>query len=168
MTDACSQARIDSTEETVVGVNKYRLQKQETVPILSIDNSAVRGSQIARLNRVKGERDNQLVQSSLDRLSAAAADFSAKQAAGATRGAGFSENDNLLSLAVNAARARATLGEISAALESVWGRHVASTQVVQGAYSASYNVDAAKSAYILPFHLDRFFSSFFFICLYVN
>ena len=112
-------------------MNKYRLAKQENVEVLRIDNTKVRESQIARIQSVKAGRDNAKVTAALERLRSAAklaegsADFTAKE-------------NNLLLLSVEAARARATLGEISQALEEVWGRHVASTQVVQGAYSASY------------------------------
>lgn len=103
---------------------------------MRIDNTAVRESQIRRINQVKAERDNNAVTKALEKLSAAAA-------LNGDNGANAKEN-NLLLLAVEAARLRATLGEISAALEGVWGRHVASTQVVQGAYSASYQ-QAAKT-----------------------
>jgi methylmalonyl-CoA mutase len=121
------QARIDSNEDTIVGVNKYRLPKQENVEVLRIDNTKVRESQIRRINQVKAERNADAVNSALNRLAEAAksSDINNKE-------------NNLLKLAVEAARCRATLGEISLALENVWGRHVASTQVVQGAYSASY------------------------------
>ena len=97
------------------------------------DNTAVRKSQIAKLEALKAKRDPAAVQEALNKLIDAARTQS-------------NEMDvNLLKLAVNAARARATLGEISSALESVWGRHVPSSQVVQGAYSASYNSKLAKS-----------------------
>jgi len=112
-------------------VNKYKLKKQEGVDVLSIDNTAVRASQIARLNKVKSGRDNTKVQAALAKL---------VESAKLTESTGSGAHpSNLLKLAVDAARARATLGEISSALESVWGRHVASTEVVQGAYSASFN-----------------------------
>jgi methylmalonyl-CoA mutase len=122
------QARIDSKEETLVGVNKYVLEKPEHVKVLAIDNTAVRNSQCARLNLTKAARNNEEVQKALNELTTAAACVKTGQSA-----------PNLLDLAVKAARCRATLGEISAALEKEWGRHVASTQVVQGAYSASFN-----------------------------
>lgn len=126
------QGRIDSLEDTVVGVNKYRLEKQEMVDVLKIDNTAVRASQIAKLKKVKESRDPKAVAEALEQLTEAA------KLATSTDG----PRPNLLKLAVDAARVRATLGEISSALESVWGRHVASTQVVQGAYSASFNSSA--------------------------
>jgi methylmalonyl-CoA mutase len=129
------QARIDSNEETIVGVNKYRLAKQEHLDVLRIDNTKVRESQINRINDVKAKRDSSTVKKALADLSEAAKsnDINNKE-------------HNLLKLAVAAARARATLGEISQALESVWGRHTASTQVVQGAYSASYAANSEEGA----------------------
>lgn len=132
------QARIDSLEDTVVGVNKYRLAKQEAVDVLSIDNSAVRESQIKRLNAVKAARDDAAVTQALKKLSEAAADANASAAG--------DSDSNLLKLAIDAARARATLGEISAAMEQAWGRHVATSQVVQGAYSATFNAGAANGS----------------------
>lgn len=118
------QARIDSLADTVVGVNKYRLEKPETVDVLRIDNTVVREKQIKRLEAVKASRDNAAVKAALEALTAAArAD---------------PRDSNLLELAVKAARARATLGEISSALEVVFGRHAATSSVVQGAYTASY------------------------------
>jgi methylmalonyl-CoA mutase len=125
------QARIDKGEDVVVGVNKYRLEKQDNIDLLVIDNTKVRKSQIDRINQTKATRNQQKVTEALDNLSKAAA---------MTESTGPGKHpQNLLRLAVEAARARATLGEISAALESVWGRHVASNQVVQGAYSAAFN-----------------------------
>jgi methylmalonyl-CoA mutase len=123
------QGRIDSREEVVVGVNKYRLPEGTVgsqVDILRIDNSKVREKQIQRLNTVKANRDSIQVEKTLLALREAA------------RNPDDNKQANLLALAVDAARARATLGEISQALEDVFGRHVASTQVVQGAYKASY------------------------------
>lgn len=130
------QARIDSLEDTVVGVNKYRIETQDKVDVLQIDNTKVRESQINKLNATKAKRDPAAVQAALTAL-AAAADVPA----------GVSKDTNLLKCAVQAARARATLGEISDALEGKWGRHVASTQVVQGAYSGAYNSNSANSSH---------------------
>jgi methylmalonyl-CoA mutase len=125
------QARIDSGEEVIVGVNKYRLQNQETVDVLSIDNTAVREKQIARLNKVKSTRNQAAVNEALHKLTEAAA---------SNENTGPGQHPmNLLKLSVEAARARATLGEISSALEQAWGRHTPSTQVVQGAYSATFS-----------------------------
>ena len=127
----CYQARIDSKEDVVVGVNKYKLAQEAPIDVLSIDNKAVRDSQIERLNKLKAARDDKKVAEALKKIS---------DAAGAASIAGNGKHDsNLLNLAVVAARERATLGEISAALETVWGRHVATSQVVQGAYSATYS-----------------------------
>ena len=131
------QARIDSTEDVVVGVNKYRLAEEAHIDVLSVDNKAVRESQIARLNDMKAARDEGKVQAALDALTVAAK-------ADGEAGNGKLPS-NLLHLACNAARVRATLGEISSALEAVWGRHVASTQVVQGAYSATYSGASSDS-----------------------
>jgi methylmalonyl-CoA mutase len=135
------QARIDSLAETVVGVNKYKLENSEQVEVLQIDNTIVREKQVKRLEKVKSERDNDAVKKALDALKAAA-----KQSTTTP-----SLEHNLLAKAVDAARARATLGEISYALEEVFGRHVASTSVVQGAYTASYssNTNNAVDDYAL-------------------
>jgi methylmalonyl-CoA mutase len=133
------QARIDTVEDVVVGVNKYRLKEQEKVDVLSIDNSSVRDSQIARLNKLKAARDEAEVSKALDKLSEAA---SMKENTGSG-----THSHNLLRCAVEAARARATLGEISYALEKVWGRHVASTEVVQGAYSATFKESGHDEEY---------------------
>jgi methylmalonyl-CoA mutase len=120
------QARIDSGAETIVGVNRYRLEREEPIEILEVDNTAVRRQQIARLEKLRRERDNQAVERSLAAL---------------TRAAETGEG-NLLSLAVEAAKARASLGEISFALEKVWGRHRAETRTIAGVYSAEFaNVD---------------------------
>lgn len=131
------QARIDSNEETIVGVNKYRLTNPESVEVLRIDNTRVRESQIKRIQEVKAGRNAEKVKAALDRLTAAAKLSDPAQMK--------DKENNLLKLAVEAARERATLGEISSALEVVWGRHVASTQVVQGAYSSSYGANSANS-----------------------
>lgn len=131
------QARIDSKEEVVVGVNKYVLKDNAAaqVDILRIDNTKVRAQQIARIEQVKKERDSAKVQQALDALRTAARGQDDVQGAG-----------NLLGLCVNAARARATLGEISSALEDVFGRHTATTQVVQGAYKASFGANQTAAA----------------------
>jgi len=124
------QARVDSGEDVIVGVNKYRLDKQDAIDVMTIDNTAVRASQVERINKMKAWRDEARVVQALDAL---------KHSATLTDSTGPGANpNNLLKLAVDAARARATLGEISLALETVWGRHVATNQVVQGAYSAAY------------------------------
>jgi methylmalonyl-CoA mutase len=116
---ARKQSRIDAGQEVIVGVNKYPAPEGEApLEVLQIDNDAVRESQVARLKKIRAERDEAAVQAALAALTAAAGDTS----------------QNLLALAVNAARVRATLGEISDALEAVWGRHQATTRTVQGVY----------------------------------
>ncbi len=117
---ARTQARIDAGRQTVVGVNKYRLAEEETVEVLRVDNTAVREAQIARLQTLRRERDAGEVEARLNAL---------------TRGAETREG-NLLALAVDAARARATVGEISDALEKVYGRHQATIHSVRGVYSS--------------------------------
>lgn len=119
------QARIDSGKETIVGVNKYRLEKEDPIEILEVDNTAVRLSQIKRLNEVKKNRNNEDVQKALDDLTKAA-----------ETGEG-----NLLELSIVAARARATLGEISLAIEKVSGRYQAVTRTISGVYSSEYAQD---------------------------
>jgi methylmalonyl-CoA mutase len=114
-----TQARIDAGQQTVVGVNKYRIAADEKIEVLRVDNSAVRAAQIDKLARLKAERDEGALHAALDALA---------QSAGSGRG-------NLLDLAVRAARAKATVGEISAALESVWGRHRAEIRTIKGVYS---------------------------------
>ncbi len=117
------QARIDAGKDTIVGVNKYRLDREDPVEILDIDNHAVRENQVRRLQRVRAERDGPAVRKSLEALSECA-----------RTGAG-----NLLELAIEAMRVRATVGEVSDALEQVWGRHRADTQKVTGVYAAAYD-----------------------------
>jgi len=139
------QARIDSGEDVIVGVNKYKLDDnktdeqaseestQEGVPkVLQVDNSKVRESQLEKLDQLKKGRDEEEVKVALERL-----EESARLGDEGITSQG-DDPQNLLHLAVEAARARCTLGEISMALESVWGRHVPSTAVVQGAYSATF------------------------------
>ncbi|WP_285768854.1 methylmalonyl-CoA mutase [Peribacillus sp. SI8-4] len=120
------QAKIDSQDETIVGVNKYRLKKEDPIEILEIDNTAVRQSQLKRLLELKGRRDQAAVDEALQALSAAA-----------RKGDG-----NLLELAVQAARVRASLGEISDAIEEVAGRHKATIRSISGVYSAAYSREA--------------------------
>ncbi|MFZ2322586.1 MAG: methylmalonyl-CoA mutase [Ignavibacteriaceae bacterium] len=119
------QARIDSGRETIVGVNKYRLEKEDPIEILEIDNTAVRLSQIKRLQEVKKNRNNEDVKKALDALTKCA-----------ETGKG-----NLLELSIIAARARATLGEISLAIEKVSGRYKAVTRTISGVYSSEYAKD---------------------------
>ena len=117
------QAKIDSKTETIVGVNKYRLAEEEPIDILDIDNELVRSQQIERLNAMKASRDEAEVQKHLARLTKAAKDGS----------------ENLLAVAVDAARARASLGEISDAIEAVSGRHKAIIRSISGVYSANFS-----------------------------
>jgi methylmalonyl-CoA mutase len=117
------QARIDSGKDVIVGVNKYRLGKEDPVEILEVDNHRVREQQVARLQQIRASRDDAKVQAALDALTAAA-----------ERGDG-----NLLDLSILAVRARATVGEVSDALEKVFGRHRADTQKVTGVYAAAYD-----------------------------
>ncbi|MEY9973772.1 methylmalonyl-CoA mutase [Lysinibacillus sp. RC46] len=117
------QAKIDSKTETIVGVNKYRLEKEEPIDILDIDNTLVRQKQIERLEAMKAARDEAEVQKHLARLTKAAQDG----------------EENLLAIAVDAARARASLGEISDAIEVVSGRHKAVIRSISGVYSANFS-----------------------------
>jgi len=124
------QARVDRGEDVIVGVNKYQTDTSHTVDILDVDNAKVRESQIARLNRVKATRDAGAVTASLTKLAKAAQD-------GLTGNTG----GNLLELAVAAMRARATLGEVSSALEQVYSRHKAEVRSIAGVYGAAYRDD---------------------------
>jgi methylmalonyl-CoA mutase len=130
------QARIDSKEETIVGVNKYVVENADSVDVLSIDNTLVRKKQIKRIEETKAKRDDAAVTAALNKLRESA---SLKESTGPGK-----HPMNLLKLSVEAARARATVGEISEALESVWGRHVPKSSVVTGAYRTSFqhNEDA--------------------------
>jgi len=119
------QARVDRGEEIIVGVNKYRLAEEPPVDILDIDNTAVREAQIQRLNQVREERVESVCTQALDALTRAAEESSG----------------NLLELAVEAARARATVGEISDALEKVYSRHRAVTHSITGVYKSAYEGD---------------------------
>jgi methylmalonyl-CoA mutase len=117
------QARIDSGKDVIVGVNKYKLAKEDPIEILDVDNVKVREGQIARLKQIRATRDNAAVQAALDALTAAAQ----------------SGQGNLLDLSIKAIRLRATVGEVSDALEKEFGRHRADTQKVTGVYAAAYD-----------------------------
>ena len=117
------QARIDSGKDVIVGVNKYKLAKEDPIDILDVDNVKVRDGQIARLQAIKASRDSAAVQAALEALTAAAE----------------SGEGNLLDLSIKAIRLRATVGEVSDALEKVYGRHRADTQKVTGVYAAAYD-----------------------------
>ena len=123
---ARTQARIDSGSQTIVGVNKYRLEKEDPIDILEVDNTAVRKQQIERLNHLKAGRDNAAVEKAL---------------AAITKCVETGEG-NLLELAVEAARVRATLGEISDACEAIVGRYKATIRTISGVYSAGTKNDA--------------------------
>lgn len=122
---ARKQARIDSGQDIIVGVNKYRLEKEDPLVILDVDNQMVRKQQIERLEQIKATRDNEKVKACLAKLTDAAKNG----------------NDNLLSLAVEAAKYRATLGEISDALEEVFGRYKAQIRTFSGVYSKEIKND---------------------------
>jgi methylmalonyl-CoA mutase len=122
---ARKQARIDSGQDIIVGVNQFRLEKEDPLMILEVDNQTVRKQQIARLEQIKSTRDNAKVNECLAKLTEAAK----------------SGNENLLSLAVEAARNRATLGEISDALEAVFGRYKAQIRTFSGVYSKEIKND---------------------------
>jgi methylmalonyl-CoA mutase len=117
---ARKQACIDSGKDVIVGVNAFASPEEPMIPVLDIDNAAVRESQLKRLSQLKSERDPDAVRQSLERLEKCAS----------------SGEGNLLDCAVDAARRRATLGEISSALERVWGRYEATTRIISGVYSA--------------------------------
>ncbi len=132
------QARIDSGKDTIVGVNKYRLQQQDPVEILEVDNVKVRQAQIERLQAVKAARDGAQVAATLQALTEAAR----------------SGKGNLLALSIDAIRARATVGEVSDALEAAWGRHQADVSKVSGVYAAAY--DAAMDWNTIKAQIDAF------------
>ena len=123
------QARVDRGDDVVVGVNRYRVDDAEMVDVLSIDNTMVRDEQIAKLQKVRANRDEQACQAALGNLTA-----------------GAQGTENLLGLAIEAARARATLGEISDAMEEVFGRHKAEIQSISGVYGAAYADDEEFAA----------------------
>ncbi len=124
------QARIDRGEEVIVGVNRFRPEREEAVEILEIDNTAVREAQIRRLEEIRASRDEAAVARALAAL---------EEAARSGRG-------NLLEVAIEAARARATVGEITMAMEKVFGRHEAEVQTLSGVYGAAYEGDADFAA----------------------
>jgi methylmalonyl-CoA mutase len=120
------QAHIDSGRETIVGVNRYRLEQEDPLEILEVDNTEVRRQQIARLEQLRRERDSAAVERALAALIRCAE----------------SGEGNLLALAIEAAKARASLGEISYALERVWGRHKAEIRTISGVYSAEFGEES--------------------------
>jgi methylmalonyl-CoA mutase len=122
---AARQARVDRGEDVIVGVNKYRLAEEADIDILDVDNHAVRDSQIARIKRVKAGRDEAACRAALDALRE-----------------GAKGGENLLGLAIECARKRATLGEISSAMEDVFGRYGTKPTPVSGVYGGAYDQDA--------------------------
>jgi methylmalonyl-CoA mutase len=131
------QARIDRGEEVVVGVNKYKVENPELVDVLDIDNASVLAQQIAKLERIRAERDDVAVKAALAALTAGAA-----------------ADGNLLALCIDAARARATVGEMSDAMEEVFGRHAAQVRTIEGVYVNSYAGDEGFAA--LSSRIDAF------------
>ncbi|WP_108482613.1 methylmalonyl-CoA mutase [Oceaniglobus ichthyenteri] len=127
---AKKQAAIDRGDEVIVGVNKFRLEQEDHLDVRSIDNAGVRTSQLARLERIRASRDQAACDRALSALETGARD----------------KTGNLLALAVEAARARATVGEISMALEKAFGRHRAEVKTLAGVYGAAYEGDAGFAA----------------------
>ncbi|MDH3652706.1 MAG: methylmalonyl-CoA mutase [Myxococcales bacterium] len=123
---ARTQARIDSGQQTIVGINKYRLEKEDHLDVLKVDNTAVREAQVARLHELRAERDEAALRPKLEAL---------------TKCAETGEG-NLLELAIDAARQRATVGEISDALERVWGRYQATIRSIEGVYRSEVGKDS--------------------------
>jgi methylmalonyl-CoA mutase len=134
------QARIDSGQDVIVGVNKYKLNKEDPIETLDVDNHAVREGQVARLAKIRATRDSAAVEKALAALTNAAQH----------------KNGNLLDLAIKASRLRATVGEISDALEKVWGRHRAVNQTVSGVYSAAFGEEDGGIMDTLKQDIDAF------------
>ena len=139
---AIRQARIDKGEETIVGVNKYISKKQDSVEIRSIDNQQVRNQQIKKIMAVKSKRDEKQCETALEKLASAAKN----------------DTSNLLEIAIEAAKARATVGEISLALERVFGRHQAVAQSISGVYRSEYEGD--KNFMKIEEHISSFTKNF--------
>ncbi len=137
---AKKQARIDKGLDTIVGVNKYRLQKEDTVDILEIDNHKVREAQLKRLDHLRTHRDDGKVMQALEDL---------------THYARTGEG-NALELAIIAARLRASVGEITYALERVWGRYSAQTQTVSGVYGHSYDMEHSEEMKVIKEKVESF------------
>ena len=124
------QARIDAGKDVIVGVNKYKLAKEDAIDFRDVDNNAVREAQVERLKQIRATRDSKGVEDALQGLTDCA------------RNEGAAGQGNLLDLAVKAMRLRATVGEISDALEAAWGRYRADSQRVSGVYGAGFEADA--------------------------
>ena len=127
---ARKQARIDSGKDIIVGVNKYKPDSEKPLELLEVDNKAVREAQVAQLERIKAERDTEKVQQALAAITEAC-----------SQQGGMDNSTNLLALAIEAARVRATLGEISYAMEKVFGRYKAVIRSISGVYSAEVSDD---------------------------
>jgi methylmalonyl-CoA mutase len=132
---ARTQARIDSGRQPLIGINKYQVAADEQIDVLKVDNSAVRASQIAKLERLRADRDEPACRAALHALTEAAG-----------RAPGASLEGNLLALAVEAARAKATVGEISDALEKVYGRHASQIRTISGVYREEAGQSPATDA----------------------
>lgn len=132
------QARIDSGKDVIVGVNKYKLDKEDPIDILEIDNKVVRAAQVEGIQKIKASRDNDAVEKALNALTEAAE----------------KNTGNLLDLSIKAIRVRATVGEVSEALEKIYGRHRADTQKVTGVYAAAY--DSAEGWEQLKEEINQF------------
>ncbi|GAA4391305.1 methylmalonyl-CoA mutase [Ornithinibacter aureus] len=127
---ARTQARIDSGQQPVIGVNRYPVDEDEPIEVLKVDNAAVRASQVAKLERLRAERDEAATRAALARMTDAA-----------RSGSDGTLATNLLALAIDAARAKATVGEMSAAMEEVFGRYTAQIRTIGGVYSAEAGQD---------------------------
>ncbi len=136
------QANIDSGKDVIVGVNKYQLAEQDDLEVREVDNNKVRESQVLRLKEIKSKRDSQAVEKALEAITSAA----------------LSGEGNLLDLTVQAMRLRATVGEVSDALESIYGRHRADTQKVTGVYARVY--DSAEGWEKLQQEISQFAEDF--------
>jgi methylmalonyl-CoA mutase len=135
---ALRQARVDRGEDVIVGVNRYRLDVEDAIEVRQIDNAKVRAEQVALVSKVRASRDEARCQAMLSALR----EYAAK------------DEGNLLEAAIEAARARATLGEISAAMEDVFGRHSAVTRVISGVYAQGYGEDPEFAA--ISHRIDAF------------
>ena len=129
---ARTQARIDSGRQPVIGVNKYVVEEDQEIEVLKVENSRVRAEQVAKLAKLRAERDEQACQAALDRLTEAA-----------SGGPSSDLENNLLALAIDAARAKASIGEISDALEKVYGRHKAEIKTLSGVYRQEVTKEGA-------------------------
>lgn len=135
---ARTQARIDSGRQPVIGVNKYQVAEDQQIEVLKVENSRVRAEQLAKLQQLRAERDDDAVQAALAELTRAAADSG--------RAGEDGLGNNLMALAINAARHKATVGEISDALEKVYGRHQAEIRTISGVYRDEVGRDGAVSS----------------------